>query len=366
MYLMRLTDDGDILWTGTYGLTRGRREICYKIIQTNEGGYVLAGRGDERSSDFMLLKTKPDVFGWWTFPDSGFAEEDELEYDQEYFTERLHSPFYPDSLLEITIEGSENVHFEIIDDEVLFTAEPDFCGLDSILFIASEPDDGETDTTYLRLNIHPTNDLPEPYSIINPADSTVLDGWFASFRWETAVQNEWEVDTVRYNLHFRCGEEYYVHESIPDTSLDSLSMLELGDMLWIYIWEQEHEVEWWVSAVDDSGFTDSNEHFTFTIPTNAIEATEINIIPDKFELKPIYPNPFNSSVTINFELPEQIVTSIIIFDITGREIAKLVDSDIAAGHHCVIWNSGNNPSGTYLCRMEAGEFSKSLKLVLTR
>ena len=81
-----------------------------------------------------------------------------------------------------------------------------------------------------------------------------------------------------------------------------------------------------------------------------------------------YPNPFNPAVTIRYALPTQIDVSLRVYDISGREIARLANGEQSSGSHEVQWNgkdaSGNPVStGVYFCRLEAGEISQTIKMV---
>ena len=91
----------------------------------------------------------------------------------------------------------------------------------------------------------------------------------------------------------------------------------------------------------------------------------------KFELYQNYPNPFNLETTIEFEIPFDSWVSVKIYDILGREIKTLVSGFKSAGRHKVIWDGrdeqgGYISSGVYFCRMTAGSFSKTIKIVLTK
>jgi hypothetical protein len=84
------------------------------------------------------------------------------------------------------------------------------------------------------------------------------------------------------------------------------------------------------------------------------------------ELTAIYPNPFNSTMTIKFSLPSQGKVVLRVFDLTGREIALLENGNIEAGNHSVVWDARNFTSGIYICHLEANGITKSRKLILTK
>ena len=90
------------------------------------------------------------------------------------------------------------------------------------------------------------------------------------------------------------------------------------------------------------------------------------IIPDKFMLFQNFPNPFNPSTTIKFYLPTNELVTIKLFNIMGEKIETLVEGNIPSGQHEIQWNANHLASGTYIYRMQAGEFSESRKMILQK
>jgi FlgD Ig-like domain len=95
------------------------------------------------------------------------------------------------------------------------------------------------------------------------------------------------------------------------------------------------------------------------------------LIPQKFVLNQNYPNPFNPSTTISMELPFTGQVSLVIYDVLGREVIKLVDAPMSYGVHRVSWDGRNatgSPiaSGVYFARMESSGFSAIKKMVLVK
>jgi hypothetical protein len=91
----------------------------------------------------------------------------------------------------------------------------------------------------------------------------------------------------------------------------------------------------------------------------------------RFALLPNYPNPFNPSTTIPFQLPEKVQVEITIYDLTGREVRQLLSAEYTAGTYDVVWDGRNSAgtqvsSGVYFYRMKAGSFVQTRKLLLAR
>ncbi|MBK8983077.1 MAG: T9SS type A sorting domain-containing protein [Ignavibacteria bacterium] len=88
--------------------------------------------------------------------------------------------------------------------------------------------------------------------------------------------------------------------------------------------------------------------------------------PNKFNLSQNYPNPFNPSTKINYELPSDGTVSIKLFDMTGREVAVILNEVKAAGFYSVNFDAGNLPSGTYIYRFSHNQFTDSKKMLLMK
>ena len=90
------------------------------------------------------------------------------------------------------------------------------------------------------------------------------------------------------------------------------------------------------------------------------------LLPKEFTLSPAYPNPFNPVTNIRFSLPIDSEVSLSIYNLQGREVSTLIDANLDAGYHSVIWNADNNASGVYFVKMVAGDFVNTQKLILVK
>ena len=89
-------------------------------------------------------------------------------------------------------------------------------------------------------------------------------------------------------------------------------------------------------------------------------------LPTSFALNTGYPNPFNPSTTISFSIPEHAHVQLRVFDLLGRLVQTLMNDDKESGRYSTTWNALGMPSGVYFCRMTAGDFVQTQKLVLAR
>jgi hypothetical protein len=90
------------------------------------------------------------------------------------------------------------------------------------------------------------------------------------------------------------------------------------------------------------------------------------VLPSVFALHQNYPNPFNPVCTIRYDLPQASNVVLIVYDIIGREVARLVDGFMELGYHGVQWNGRDFASGIYIARLVTLEYSKSIKMVLLK
>jgi ligand-binding sensor domain-containing protein len=97
----------------------------------------------------------------------------------------------------------------------------------------------------------------------------------------------------------------------------------------------------------------------------------ISLVPYRLALFPCFPNPFNPETHIEYDLPEKGPVSLEIYDVTGRLVRTLVRAEQGTGSHAETWDGrddegGAVPSGVYLCRISAGDFAVSRKMILIR
>jgi len=106
---------------------------------------------------------------------------------------------------------------------------------------------------------------------------------------------------------------------------------------------------------------------TSTLKANMGQSSSpVAAMPDKIVLHSNYPNPFNPSTNINFGLPTATFVTLKVYNLTGAEIATLVDGIRPAGHHTVVFDAKNLPSGVYFAVLQAGEVRQVQRLLLMR
>ena len=102
-----------------------------------------------------------------------------------------------------------------------------------------------------------------------------------------------------------------------------------------------------------------------------LDLTDEVTTPQKFTLHANYPNPFNPSTTISYDLPEQAQVTLGIYDLLGKQIKTLVNQSQDAGSKTAVWDGTDElgrsvSAGVYLYRIQAGEFSQTRKMLLLK
>ena len=85
-----------------------------------------------------------------------------------------------------------------------------------------------------------------------------------------------------------------------------------------------------------------------------------------FSLSQNYPNPFNPSTTINYSIPNASRVTLTVYDVTGRQVATLVDEVKEAGNYSHNFNASGLASGVYYYKVVAGKFTESRKMLLVK
>ncbi len=93
---------------------------------------------------------------------------------------------------------------------------------------------------------------------------------------------------------------------------------------------------------------------------------QVEDMPLEFGLQQNYPNPFNALTSISFTLPEDSQVELYLFDISGRQVATVVDKRMKAGAHQAVFEAGELPSGIYLVRLEANARTAFIKMALIK
>lgn len=88
--------------------------------------------------------------------------------------------------------------------------------------------------------------------------------------------------------------------------------------------------------------------------------------PFSFELSQNFPNPFNSSTTIQYQLPNEDFVGLKIYDVLGNEVKTLIEENKKAGYYTITFSEDNLSSGIYIYKLIAGKYSSTKKFILLK
>ena len=202
-----------------------------------------------------------------------------------------------------------------------------------------------------------TDAVPEPpatFATLTPANEAVGVDIEVEFTWEAAVDPD-PVETIHYRLAYVNALEDW-----QDTSLYVVSEPLEGTSITLIL-EDNSQYYWGVIARDSDGFiVGSNDNTPNTLVVGVLSIDE-GLVPDVFALHQNYPNPFNPTTQIRYDLPEDQFVSITIYDVMGRKIRSLMNTNQTAGYHTIRWDARNDmgegiSAGMYIYTIQAGEF----------
>ncbi len=122
-----------------------------------------------------------------------------------------------------------------------------------------------------------------------------------------------------------------------------------------------------VCYIDDMAVYDMDDGYS--VENCEIVETSVekdHLVPNTNKLYPAYPNPFNPATRIQYDLHESGYVSLNVYNINGQKIDTLVNGFQTKGQHEIVWQPKGLSSGTYFCRLQAGEYAENIKLVLSQ
>jgi len=212
------------------------------------------------------------------------------------------------------------------------------------------------------------------------------------------TDNVWNPgDTISVEMDF-CNNTDVAHNWYPGVTIESdssLTSLHSGH-IWFYAMFADtcHAISWGAiantSIISDTVVTFSaypealncqnqpeycidGDTLTFEVPivVQVVSAEPEHFIPEVFALHQNYPNPFNPTTTLRYDLPEDAIVNITIYDMIGRVVKTLMSDQQTAGYRSVQWNATNDAgspvsAGIYLYMIQAGEFRQTKKMILLK
>ena len=220
-------------------------------------------------------------------------------------------------------------------------------------------------TIYYRLSAVDSEDNVSDFSDVISIDlSPPSPPTGLSVEFDGGILLSWNANSESDFLH-------YILDKAADSlfQTDQYSSITTTETSYIdTVYEDGATIYYRLSAVDTDGF---ESEFSELVFIHVVLGIDDKLIPEVFALHQNYPNPFNPTTQIRYDLPEDAMVSITIYDIMGRSIRSLVNSKQTAGYRSIQWNATNDygkpvSAGVYLYRLQAGNKILTRKMILMK
>ena len=399
-FLLKANLVGDTLWTRSYGLPESSIS-CYSVARSQNGGYVLAGNnhhGPSSYNDVIIMKTNDlgdliwtKTFGGvgsdylWdikTLSDGGYlATGSTVEYGAGGFDVWL-----------VKIDSVGNNFYDQVETESI--TYPLAIGNEWHYRSIWEPDDydfGIQDEIHRVVSdtLMPNGKTYWKIDVIDLTGTSGINSFFQRY-------------SVEDGIVFLYGEGTCLDD---EYELFNLNYVETGDYGWntcddtvekfntYFDWEGPgsylrtdqdgliHTIQEFVDGIGlRSTFTSEIVTYSKTLEGWIIDGVEGGTLlgtrnteqsPTSYKLYDAYPNPFNPSTTIKYDLPEYAEVSLTVYDVAGREVNHLFSGEQPAGSYDLTWNGIDSfgqmvSTGVYFARLQAGEHSSVVKMLFLK
>ena len=263
--------------------------------------------------------------------------------------------------LAYTATGSSSSIMPSIDSDNMLSISltENWFGSATVYVMAQDNFNNVTDT--IEVEVTPVNDAPELFSLLLPANEDTINILnLVTFSWNESF--DVDGDTLAYSLNIFSATFDTLFAGIEDSSfaINGSGFLQANN-----------NYQWTVSVNDGDYTTVSSDTFSFL--TEAVMGIDENFqsIPQRFSLHQNYPNPFNPSTLIRYDLPQNAIVELNIYNVLGQEVKTLVNEIQEAGYKSIQWDGTNNTgvwvsSGIYLYRIGVKPVNGNTNIVQSR
>lgn len=362
MHIVKLDVAGTLLWTRTVGAYG--QDLAYSIVQTSDGGFTAAGRTNSfGNSDLYVVRLNNAGILLWSKTYGGSGIEGGYEY------------LYP--IIKTTddsyvITGQTNSFGAGGDDMyiVKFDSTGNTCGNFSTPSSLSGTGGTSVYQSPTVTSQNPTVTAPTPNigsggiltticSTAPPLLPNLVSPPNNSFNQLSSVRFIWNKST---------GAQTYRLQLSQDSLFSSLVLNDstLVDSTIVVTNLTTNKYYWWrvnaKNAFGTSPYSSVWKFGTFLVGLNQVEIK----VPAKYKLYNNYPNPFNPSTIIRFDIPVPGKVNFTVYNIIGKEIYGFDENNLSPGTYEYQFVCPGCPSGTYFCRLSSGNFSETRKMILIK
>lgn len=192
------------------------------------------------------------------------------------------------------------------------------------------------------------NALPVDLILFN----AVVDNRDVTLNWTTA----WEENNMRFDIQRRNAE--------PDVQWTTVGSVNGSGT----VFEERN-----YSFTDKNLFTGKYEYRLVQIDYDGNSTADFDLnqtievgVPTRFDLSQNYPNPFNPTTKINYEIPVESFVRLVVYDMTGREVAMLVNNTVTPGYYTTEFTASSFASGVYFYRLIIANNVITKKMILLK
>jgi len=423
-YVVRTNEIGDTIWTRTYGGSGD--EFARDIQQTSDGGYVIVGSTNSFGAacdNIYLVKTDNQGITQWTRNYGGVWYEDAYSVmqtpDNGYIIAGTTSSFgaglddfylvktddQGDTLWTHTYGGVDNEQSRCLlqtsdGGYIVGGYTTSFVPYGWGMYLVKTDDQGDTLWTHVYSAPQEEADVLGAYAILQTSDSCYLIAGYALVPCMTAdmlvIKTNSVGDTLWMRIYPNDGDEA-AHDICPtddggyvltgynsalyqDADVYLVKIDSLGNLVWSQTYGGDSDDEGhalfcagndsYVIAGCTSSFGAGGSDF-YLISCGPEEPPSVPqgqgvVLPKTFILHTPYPNPFNATTVITYEVPRSGLVRLTVHNLLGQQVATIVDQTKNVGTHSATWNSGDFPSGIYFCRMSVPGFQSVRKMILIK
>jgi len=371
LWIIKTDGLGDSIWTKKYKLAEGK-----SICKTTDGGYIVTGASwwDSLGSfDVYLLKIDSLGNKQWLKNYNKSSENEGLSVEQtndngfiisamtNYETSRDIWLIKTDSVGDTIWTKIYTSEYSTIGYSVCQTTDGGYFiagkntelggGLESNIYLLKTDSIGDTIWT---------KTIRKSYSDIAYSGMQTADGGYIAVGYTKSKNN----DTYNSNIYL--------------VKLDYE-----GNILWSSEIGNKYNYDFRgrdITETNDSGFIitgqESTENYHYVdlclVKVNSegvltsVEDRLNKILPKEYSLHQNFPNPFNPSTSISYQIPKDGFVNLVVYNILGQVVSTLVNEHQTIGKYSVRFNESNLPSGVYIYKLHAGEFSSVKKMLLTK
>ncbi len=192
-----------------------------------------------------------------------------------------------------------------------------------------------------------------PSDGVNVFSSDINLNWFVPAR---------EQNQEKYEIQYATNADFTNATTVSDVNAKTYKVNNLT---------KGSKYFWRVRSIGKDGSISGYSQSESFVPNEATDVTPENVTPQTFELAQNYPNPFNPTTIIKYAIPQNAVVILSVYNMLGQKIKTLVSEQKNAGTYSVQWNGDNEfgqkvSSGAYIYKITAGNFVKSMKLILMK